>query len=139
MLQSSNLISVPLQSDGAAGAVALVFLLFVLAVLVATIAGRWKAFEKAGHPGWTSLVPIFNLYIMCKIGDNSGWWIAAFLVPLLNIYAVFKINIDVADAFGKGGGFGIGLAFLPFVFWPLLGFGDVSHGTTSRGVHEEWA
>ena len=30
----------------------------------------------------------------------------------------------VAKSFGKGFGFSLGLIFLPFVFYPILGFGD---------------
>jgi hypothetical protein len=34
------------------------------------------------------------------------------------------VSIDVAKGFGKDVGFGIGLAFLPFIFYPILGFGS---------------
>ncbi len=33
-------------------------------------------------------------------------------------------RIDVAKAFGKGAGFGVGLALLSFIFFPILGLGD---------------
>ncbi len=29
-----------------------------LAILVAIIAGMWKAFAKAGAPGWGAIIPI---------------------------------------------------------------------------------
>ena len=32
--------------------------------------------------------------------------------------------LDIAKSFGKGTGFGIGLVFLGFIFYPILGFGD---------------
>lgn len=37
---------------------------------------------------------------------------------------VFSImaSLNLAKCFGKSSGFGIGLAFVPFVFYPLLGF-----------------
>jgi len=35
--------------------------------------------------------------------------------------------VDTARRFGKGTGFGIGLFFLPFVFFPLLAFGDAQY------------
>lgn len=34
---------------------------------------------------------------------------------------------SVADAFGQGIGFTIGLWFLGFIFFPLLGFGDYAY------------
>lgn len=95
-----------------------------LAVLVAVIAGTWKAFEKAGEPGWASLVPIYNVYVMLKIGGNPGWYLLLFLVPLVNLWVAYRMSVDIAKAFGEGLGFGLGLWFLGFIFWPLLGFGD---------------
>ena len=45
------------------------------------------------------------------------------------------VSIEVAKAFGKGTGFGVGLALLSFVFYPLLGFGDAVY--TELGSAEE--
>ena len=42
-------------------------------------------------------------------------------------------SVDIAKSFGKGTGFGIGLALLPFIFYPILGFGDAQYqGPVSR-------
>jgi uncharacterized membrane protein YhaH (DUF805 family) len=126
MLQQALQI-LPLQNGGGGGGVGIVLLIVYLAVLVAVVAGMWKAFEKAGEPGWAAIIPIYNLYVMIKISDNPWWWLLLFLVPLLNIVAHFKISIDVAEQFGQGLGFGLGLAILGVVFWPLLGFGDYDY------------
>jgi hypothetical protein len=37
------------------------------------------------------------------------------------------ISLDLARAFGKGSGFGIGLVFLPMIFYPILAFGDAKY------------
>lgn len=114
-----------LQTGGSGGSgTGIVMLLVWLAVLVAFFAGLWKAFEKAGEPGWAAVVPIYNLYVMIKISGNQWWWLILFFLPLINLIALFKISIDVAKRFGQGMGFGIGLALLGFIFWPLLGFAD---------------
>jgi hypothetical protein len=42
----------------------------------------------------------------------------------INIYIFFVISIAIAKAFGKDSGFGIGLALLGFIFYPILGFGS---------------
>jgi len=34
------------------------------------------------------------------------------------------VYIEIAKRFGKSDGFGIGLMFLGFIFWPILAFGD---------------
>lgn len=107
----------------------------VIAVFLAlTLAGVWKAFTKAGQPGWKAIVPLYNIYVMLRIGGNPGWWLLGLLVPFLNIVVYAVIVIDVAKAFGRGVGFGFGLGFVPFVFWPLLGFGDDSY---REGSHRE--
>jgi hypothetical protein len=36
-------------------------------VVVFVIALLWHIFEKAGQPGWASLVPGYNIYILLKI------------------------------------------------------------------------
>lgn len=122
-----NGVLVPLQGSGGGGAGGLVFLLVYLAILVAVIAGIWKAFEKAGEPGWAAIIPIYNVYVMIKISGNAWWWLLLFFVPLVNFLALLKISVDVAKQFGQGLGFGLGLGLLSFVFWPLLGFGDYEY------------
>ena len=120
--------TLPLQNGGGGGGGAGIVLLIVyLAILVAVVGGMWKAFEKAGEPGWAAITPVFNVYVMIEVSGNPWWWLLLFLIPFLNIIAHFKINIDVADRFGQGLGFGLGLALLGFVFWPLLGFGDYDY------------
>lgn len=120
--------AVPLQSGDGGGVLGM---LIPLALLVIVVAGMWKAFEKAGEAGWLAIIPIVNLYIMIKISGNAWWWLILMFVPLLNIIAFAKISIDVADEFGQGLLFGVGLWLLGFVFWPLLGFGDYEYrGTT---------
>jgi uncharacterized protein DUF5684 len=98
--------------------------LLVLAAVLLTIAAMWKVFERAGEPGWAVLVPFYNLYVLTKVAQLSGWWILAMFIPFLNIVAAFVIAIGVARRFGKSSGFGIGIALLPFIFYPMLAWGD---------------
>jgi len=49
------------------------------------------------------------------------------LIPFVNIIAGIILCIDMAKSFGKGVGFGIGLALLGFIFWPILGFGSAQY------------
>jgi hypothetical protein len=110
------------------GSVGFIGGIFYLAVIVLVIAGLWKVFTKAAQPGWACLVPFYNIYILCKIAGRPGWWLLLFCVPLANFVINIIVSIDVAKQFGKGTGFGIGLAFLPFIFYPILGFGSATYG-----------
>jgi hypothetical protein len=92
----------------------------------------WKVFEKAGKPGWAAIVPIYNVIVLLEIVGKPLWWIVLFLVPCANIVAFILIGIELAKVFGKGTGFGLGLALLPFLFYPVLGFGDARYQQPGR-------
>ncbi len=103
---------------------AVIWILICIAIAIISIAGQWKAFKKAGQPGWACIVPIYNLYIMLKIGGKPGWWLLLFLIPVVNVvFAIWSINM-ISKSFGKDEGFTVGLIFLGFIFWPILGYGD---------------
>jgi predicted Zn finger-like uncharacterized protein len=95
-----------------------------LAMLAVVFAGMWKTFEKMGKPGWAGIVPIYNLIIILEVVRKPLWWIALFLIPFANIVFAILVFIDLAKCFGKEAGFGVGLGLLPFVFFPILGFGS---------------
>jgi len=101
----------------------IVGLLIALLVIVA----MWKVFTKAGQPGWASIIPIYNLYVWCKIVGRPWWWILLMLIPFVNFIILIILCIDMAKSFGKGAGFGIGLALLGIIFWPILGFGSAQY------------
>jgi len=115
------------SSSGAGAAVAVVYLVVVLAIAVLEIAGLWKIFQKAGHPGWYAIIPILNIYIMLKIVGREGWWLILFLIPCVNIVVAIIVYIDLAKSFGKDVAYGIGMIILPFVFFPMLGFGAAQY------------
>jgi hypothetical protein len=96
-----------------------------LAFIIFIIASIWKTFEKAGQPGWACIIPFYNYYIMAKIGGVKNWWLI--FIPLVNIYIIIVILNGVSKAFGKDAGFTVGLIFLGFIFWPILGFGSARY------------
>ncbi len=98
-----------------------------LGVWVFIIASLWKVFTKAGQPGWACLIPIYNIFIMCKIAGKPGWWLLLMLIPLVNFIIAIILCIAIAERFGKGAGFGVGLALLGVVFFPILAFGDAKY------------
>ena len=107
--------------------VSIIPLIIMIAVFAAVVAGIWKAFEKAGRPGWGSLVPIYNLILLLGIAGKPTWWMVLFLIPLVNMVVAILVSIEIAKKFGQGTGFGLGLALLPMIFYPLLGFGDAKY------------
>lgn len=97
--------------------------IITLIICLAPLAGLYKMFEKAGVPGWKGIVPIYNMVVWLELTERPLWWLAmVMLVPFANIYFMFMMMNDMAKAFGKGTGFAVGMFFLPFVFFPMLGF-----------------
>ena len=99
-----------------------VFLLIGFVVFI--IAAMWRTYEKAGEPGWAAIIPIYAQIVQARIGGKSGWWVVALFVPVINFIAHFVLAFGVAERFNKTALFGAGLALLPFIFYPLLAFGD---------------
>jgi len=106
------------------------FLLIALVLVVVQVISMWVLFEKAGQPGWAAIVPFYNMWVFAEVGDKPGWWgLAAIFsagIPVIGSVIQFvlflTISIGVAQAFGRGVIFGIGLAILPFIFLPILAF-----------------
>lgn len=101
--------------------------LVMLAIMVMVVASVWIVFTKAGQPGWAALIPIYNVFILVQIAGMPGWWVLVFFVPVLNLVPTILVPLGVAKNFGKGSGFAVGLILLPFIFYPLLAFGDAKY------------
>ena len=118
-------------SDGSGGLIGALFggafMLIWLAVAVLVLVSLWKIFEKAGKPGWAGIVPIYNIIVWLELVGRPIWWIVLMFVPCVSIVVGILLCIDLAKAFGKDAGYGVGMALLPFVFFPMLAFGDARY------------
>ena len=115
-----------LVASSSSGALAILWVV-VIVIAVLEIASMWKIFTKAGQHGWAAIVPYYNTWVLCETAKRPGWWLFLFLIPFVNIVVWFIVAIDLAKAFGKGTGFGVATAFLPWIFWPILGFGEAAY------------
>jgi Family of unknown function (DUF5684) len=116
------------EDAGSGGVVGgLIGVVVMFAFLGIMIASMWKVFVKAGQPGWASIVPIYNLVTMLKIAGKPTWWLVLFCIPLANFYAMYMVGTGIAKSFGKSSGFGLGLVFLGFIFFPMLAFSDARY------------
>lgn len=98
--------------------------IIVLIVAVLMIVAMWKIFTKADEPGWASIVPIYNLYVMYKISFGNGWLFLLTLVPFVGAVMAIIMCFKLSKAFGHGVGFGFGLLFLSPIFYLILAFGS---------------
>ncbi|WP_020468518.1 DUF5684 domain-containing protein [Zavarzinella formosa] len=109
-------------------AIALTFAVFV--------AARWVMYAKAGHPGWASLIPFYSTHVAFKITGRSPWWELAvcFFYPMFIVVWILQ-NLDLARAFGRSVWFGLGLMLFPFLFYPVLAFGESRYsGPDGKGA-----
>lgn len=103
-------------------------IILYLAVLILTFVGIWKTFTKAGEPGWAAIIPIYNVIVLLRVAGKDLWWIVLFFIPFVNYIAHLLVSLAVAEQFGKGAGFGVGLWLLPMIFYPILGLGSAQYG-----------
>jgi hypothetical protein len=95
-----------------------------VSMMVIQMVASWTVYTKAGQPGWTAFIPIYNFVVLCRIAGHSGWWVLLLLVPLVNIVVPFIVHMDVARKFGRSVVFGICLTFFDFICMPILAFSE---------------
>ena len=93
-------------------------------LILLLIMAKMRLYEKAGRKSWHSLIPILNNYIDCDLAFNKGILFLLFAIPGVNIIMIMLVNYNISKNFGKSTGFNVGMALIPYVFLPLLGFDD---------------
>lgn len=114
---------------GAGAAGGLETLIYLVVAILMTV-GMWKVYSKAGKPGWAAIIPIYNGWVFFEIAGKPGWWVFLSLIPIVGIVIAIIGVVGMAKNFGKGVGTILGLIFLPFIFYPILGFGSATYGAS---------
>ena len=112
------------------------FLLIMLVFSLLIIVSMWVIFEKAGESGWKSLVPLYNMYIITEIAGKPWWWFLLLLIPFVGMIIYLIVMVALAERFGRGVLYGLGLFFLPMFFMPMLAFGGAQYHGDERFVFE---
>lgn len=100
-------------------------LTFGLILWLVEVLAFWQLFTKAGEAGWKSIVPIYNTYILAKVGGQPLWVFIMLFIPVLNIVGLLLISLGVAKAFDKGLLFAVvGLMIFQFFGYMYLGWGQ---------------
>ena len=128
-----------------------ILMVFGVIWFILQVIADWKIFEKAGEPGWKSIIPFYNViveYGICwnsfcgllfialpiisgfiKTGEGMPAWhgIVVTVLGVVTCLLHFIQSVKLSKAFGKGTGFGI----LLFIFGPIcrlvLGFGSAEY------------
>ncbi len=132
----------------------IVFLAVVIVIIF--IAAAWKILTKAGDYGWKILIPVYGGYCLYKVANSEGIFWGIFAVSIISnlivtfmagnptlvivitvIAAVIQLIMqyiyckNMAESFGKGTGFAIGLFLLSPIFFLILAFGSAKYGGVS--------
>lgn len=107
-------------------------LLFVVVFYVFTAICLMKIFKKAGRQdAWAAWIPIYNMYVYYEVAGRPGWWVFLAFIPFVGGLIAFVMNIiasiDMAKSFGKEVGYGLLLAFIPIIGYPMLAFGSAEY------------
>lgn len=144
-----DLSSLTAQEAGALGLVAgmgVTAIIVGTVLCVLTVIAMWKIFTKAGEAGWKSIIPVYSLYILCKVAyKTSMFWAWLGLAAVIGIASAIggtvgtiltvlcyialaviaiMLMIHLGKRFGKSGGFIAGLILLNTIFILILGFGS---------------
>ena len=97
-------------------------------VAIVEIVALWKIFEKAGVPGWYSIIPFLNTYQLTKIATGNGWLFLLILITCVgSLIWLILVAIKLSAAFGCGGGMIALLILIPVVGYLVLGFGSAQY------------
>jgi signal peptidase I len=96
--------------------------IFVLATIGWHI-GMYGMFKKAGIEPWKALIPFYNTWCMVEKMELKKYWFFLQLIPIAGQFITIWITIKFVEHFGR---FGVGhhaaTTFLPFLYFPYLGF-----------------
>lgn len=101
-----------------------IYVVVILAIAVFAIVCMWKIFTKAGQPGWASIIPFYNYYVLFDIAWGNGLLFLLMLIPVANFVIMIILWVKLSQSFGCSAAFAIGLLFLPIIFLPILAFGS---------------
>ncbi len=86
--------------------------LISLVVGIVAIIAMIKLYKKFGKPGWVSIVPIYNTWVLFQMGGLPGWLC---LIPFVNTFCLLAAYFRIVKKLGKSTGF----AVCTILFFPI--------------------
>ncbi len=121
------------------------WIVFIVATLGWHI-GMYGMFKKAGIEPWKAFIPFYNTWCMVEKMKLKRYWFFFQFVPIAGQFITIWITIKFVEHFGR---FGVGhhalTVFLPFIYFPYLGFskseryaGELVVKNYKKSVAREW-
>ena len=105
-----------------------------LVISILLVVAWFKIFQKADEPGWAALLPLYNIYVLCKIvwGNKKVLHFILLLIPLVNIFVYISTSVRLCKAFGKDTLFAILSIFFPNITTLIIGFDNSQYQTSYK-------
>lgn len=71
-----------------------------------------------------SIIPIYNIVVLLEMTGKPVWWVILMFIPIVNIAVSIVLWHSVSQSFGRDAWYTVGLFLFPYVFLPMLAFGD---------------
>jgi len=101
----------------------------ITALFLMMLMSFWRINRIAGRPAWLAVLPGINLSVLHDIVGQPRWWgVLWFLpIPLIRFFLLALLAFGFSAKFNKGVVYTIGLALLPFIFYPHLAFSEAEY------------
>ncbi|GAB7024982.1 DUF5684 domain-containing protein [Geotalea toluenoxydans] len=119
--------AVPPEQRAQSRGLSIKILLFLLVFTLLIVISMWVVYVKTGQPGWHSIIPIYNMYVLMEISGKPWWWMFLLFIPVVGFIIYLLAMLSLAQRFGRGVVYGLGLFFLPMFFFPMLAFGGAQY------------
>jgi hypothetical protein len=107
------------MDPGGAGFLGMVGAAFWLFFIGIYLVFSWLLYRIACNAGqrkdaWWALIPILNLFLICKAAQKPMWWVLLCLIPLVNIVILAVMFWKISENCGQHGFWGIAM-LVPFI------------------------
>ena len=94
----------------------LMFWAFILGVYLFFGYTQYKIAQKCNcrDEAWWSFIPVLNVILQLKMAEKPNWWFFLYLIPIVNLFVIFSVWIEIAKNAGHSTMWGV-FAVLPFL------------------------
>lgn len=83
------------------GVLAMVITLVILPIIILLFVDLWKIAKKLGRKGWEGLIPIYNIYLLCRETGVNPWWILTIIFPPAFIILLIILVVRLCEGLSK--------------------------------------
>ncbi|MBQ7524472.1 MAG: hypothetical protein IJT08_02605 [Alphaproteobacteria bacterium] len=98
--------------------------IIIIAAAIIGIVSIWTIYERIDERGWKSLIPFYRWVVLFRGVGLSPWLSLLMVLLAINLIVLVVLYIYMTRVFKRSYFFVLGLVFLPFIFIPIIAFGE---------------